>query len=132
VPRLAARFESLPEYPLAHIPRRKRELLARGVDVIDLGAGDADFAPPAAAVEALAKAARDPAMHRYGFALGLVAYREAVSAWMARRFGLEVDRVINLRPPEDATTTYTDYVSLRWARDWPAEDLWVLAKPAAA
>jgi len=36
----------LPEYPLATIPQKKRELAARGVDVIDLGAGDADLAPP--------------------------------------------------------------------------------------
>jgi LL-diaminopimelate aminotransferase len=98
VPRLAARFDSLPEYPLAHIPRRKRELLARGVDVIDLGAGDADFAAPAAAVEALTRAAREPAMHRYGFGLGLVAYREAVSAWMERRFGLHFDPIAEVVP----------------------------------
>jgi LL-diaminopimelate aminotransferase len=91
VPRLAARFDDLPEYPLAHIPRRKRDLAARGVDVIDLGAGDADLAPPAAAIEALARAAHDPAMHRYGFGLGLVEFREAVSAWMQRRFGVRVD-----------------------------------------
>ena len=36
MPRLAGRFASLPEYPLANIPRRKRELLARGVDVGDV------------------------------------------------------------------------------------------------
>jgi LL-diaminopimelate aminotransferase len=98
VPRLAARFESLPEYPLAHIPRRKRELLARGVDVIDLGAGDADFSPPSAAIEALALAAREAAMHRYGFGLGLVAYREAVAAWMTRRFGLYFDPIAEVVP----------------------------------
>jgi LL-diaminopimelate aminotransferase len=98
VPRLAARFESLPEYPLAHIPRRKRELLARGVDVIDLGAGDADLPPPPAAVDALTRAARDPAMHRYGFGLGLVAYREAVCAWMERRFGLRFDPTTEIVP----------------------------------
>jgi LL-diaminopimelate aminotransferase len=98
VPRLAARFASLPEYPLANIPRRKRELLARGVDVIDLGAGDADFAPPAAAMDALARAAREPAMHRYGFGLGLVAYREAVSSWMERRFGLRFDPLTEVVP----------------------------------
>jgi SAM-dependent methyltransferase len=44
---------------------------------------------------------------------------------------LEVDRLAHLRPPEEATTTYDDYVSLRWARSWPAEDLWVLHKPSA-
>ena len=98
MPRLAARFESLPEYPLAHLPRRKRELLARGVDVIDLGAGDADFAPPAQAIDALAQAAREPAMHRYGFGLGLVAFRDAISAWMQRRFSMRFDPIEEVVP----------------------------------
>src|SRR5919106_828321 len=48
-----------------------------------------------------------------------------------RDSGLEVGRPIHLRPRPNATTTYPDYVSLRWARDWPAEDLWVVTKPAA-
>ncbi len=91
MPPLSSRFQTLPEYPLAAIPARKRELVARGVDVIDLGAGDADLAPPAAAVDALARAAADPAMSRYGFGLGLPAYREAICAWMQRRFGLTFD-----------------------------------------
>ena len=42
--------------------------------------------------------------------------------------GLEVERLIHLRPPEDAMTTYDDYAPLDWARRWPAEDLWVLTK----
>ena len=48
-----------------------------------------------------------------------------------RASGLEVDRLVHLRPPQGATTTYDDYVSLRWARSWPAEDLWVVIKPKA-
>jgi LL-diaminopimelate aminotransferase len=91
MPQRSARFHTLPEYPLAAIPARKRELLARGVDVIDLGAGDADLAPPEAAVEALSRAARDPMMSRYGFGLGLPAYREAIAAWMHRRFAQTFD-----------------------------------------
>ncbi|MBI1809895.1 MAG: aminotransferase class I/II-fold pyridoxal phosphate-dependent enzyme, partial [Gemmatimonadetes bacterium] len=87
MPAFTHRFTSLPFYLLATIPQKKRELVARGVDVIDLGAGDADLAPPPKAVEALAAAARDPAMSRYGFGLGLPAFREAVAAWMERRFG---------------------------------------------
>jgi protein involved in polysaccharide export with SLBB domain len=43
---LASRFTNFPAYPLADVPQIKRELAARGVDVIDLGAGDADLAPP--------------------------------------------------------------------------------------
>jgi LL-diaminopimelate aminotransferase len=98
VPSPAARVRTLPEYPLAAIPQRKRDLLARGVDVIDLGAGDADLAPPPAVVEALDRAARDPSMSRYGFGLGLPAFREAISAWMARRFGLKLNPLTEVVP----------------------------------
>jgi LL-diaminopimelate aminotransferase len=98
VPNPAARVRTLPEYPLAAIPQRKRELLARGVDVIDLGAGDADLAPPAAAVDALARAAAQPSMSRYGFGLGLPSFREAISAWMQRRFGLRFDPIQEIVP----------------------------------
>ncbi|HEY8470647.1 MAG TPA: aminotransferase class I/II-fold pyridoxal phosphate-dependent enzyme [Longimicrobiales bacterium] len=91
MPRLADRFRNFPAYPLAQVPELKRQLAAQGVDVIDLGAGDADLAPPPAAVRALAEAAATPAMSRYGFQLGLPEFREAVARWMKRRFGVEVD-----------------------------------------
>jgi len=51
VPRYSERLLKLPDYPMAAIPAKKRELVGHGVDVIDLGAGDADLAPPAAAVK---------------------------------------------------------------------------------
>jgi LL-diaminopimelate aminotransferase len=98
MPSRSDRFATLPDYPLALIPVRKRALLARGVDVIDLGAGDADLPPPAAAVEALAAAARVPAMNRYGFGLGNPAYREAVAGWMAQRFGTQFDPFTEIVP----------------------------------
>ena len=91
MPQLAKRFETLPEYVLARIPQRKHDLLKRGVDVIDLGAGDADLMPPESALRRLSEVAYIPAMNRYGFGLGLVQFREAVSAWMQRRFGLTFD-----------------------------------------
>jgi LL-diaminopimelate aminotransferase len=88
---IAERFKAFPPYPLADVPQIKRELIARGVDVIDLGAGDADLAPPPAAVTELKRAVDNPAMSRYGFQLGLPAYREAVAAWMLKRFGVSLD-----------------------------------------
>jgi LL-diaminopimelate aminotransferase len=91
MPRLARRFQSLPPYPLTDVPGIKRELRARGVDVIDLGTGDADLAPPPAAVQALQQAACDTNNSRYPFQLGLVPFREEIARFMAHRFGLEVD-----------------------------------------
>lgn len=96
--RTSGRMARLPGYPLADVPRIRRELLAAGVDVIDLGAGDADLAPPPAAVAALREAVGDPAFSRYPFQLGLPAFREAVARFMARRFGVEVDPVHEVLP----------------------------------
>ena len=98
MPRQTDRLKSLPPYVLAAIPQRKRELLARGMDVIDLGAGDADLSPPDAAIEALAAAAREPAMSRYGFGLGLPAFRDATAAFMHRRFGHQLDPLSEIVP----------------------------------
>lgn len=98
MPRFSHRFSQFPVYPLAHVPQRKRELLLRGVDVIDLGAGDADLAPPPAAVRALQQAAETPSLGRYGFGLGHVPYREAIVAWMERRFGTRFDPMAEVVP----------------------------------
>jgi LL-diaminopimelate aminotransferase len=98
MPRLAARLRGFPPYPLADVPAIKRRLVAEGVDVIDLGAGDADLAPPPAAVAALREAAGEPAMSRYPFQLGLPAFREAVAAWMERRFGVRLDPFAEIHP----------------------------------
>src|SRR5690349_21656007 len=98
LPQLTERFKAFPVYPLAHVPAKKRELLQRGVDVIDLGAGDADLAPPPAAVDALVKAAHTPAMGRYGFGLGHVPFREAITEWMAVRFGQRFDPISEIVP----------------------------------
>jgi LL-diaminopimelate aminotransferase len=68
------------------------------MDVIDLGAGDADLAPPPAALARLAEASREPALQRYGFGLGYMPYRETVSAWMERRFGVRFDPLTEVVP----------------------------------
>lgn len=98
MPQLAKRFETLPEYVLARIPQKKHELLKKGVDVIDLGAGDADLMPPEAALRRITEAVYIPSMNRYGFGLGLVQFREAVTSWMERRFKLRFDPLKEIVP----------------------------------
>lgn len=92
------RLNSLPGYPLAEIPTIKRRLIAAGMDVIDLGAGDNDTPPPAPVVEALREALGDPALSKYGFQQGLPAFRTACSEYMARRFGHQFDPLTELLP----------------------------------
>jgi SAM-dependent methyltransferase len=44
-----------------------------------------------------------------------------------REAGFEVEALHELQPPAGATTTY-EWVSLEWARSWPAEEIWVARK----
>lgn len=97
-PRIAQRVGQLPGYPLAHIPRRKRELIAQGVDVIDLGAGDADVPPPQIAIDTLKDSLAGVAVHKYGFQLGHVPFREAIVRYHQRRFGTAFDPMTDLLP----------------------------------
>jgi LL-diaminopimelate aminotransferase len=96
--KLASRFNGFPPYPLVEVPRIKRELKAKGVDVIDLGAGDADLAPPPAVIQALAAASNEPSMSRYPFQLGLPELREEISSWMETRFGVALDPYREILP----------------------------------
>ncbi len=47
---------------------------------------------------------------------------------LLRRHGLVVEDLVELRPPEGATTTYG--YDLGWARRWPLENVWKARKPA--
>ena len=66
---------------------------AAGIDVISLAIGDPVDATPACVVEALVEAARDKANHRYPTdeEWGMLAFREAVARWYARRYEVKLD-----------------------------------------
>lgn len=46
---------------------------------------------------------------------------------LLRRSGFEVEDMIEVRPREDATTSYP-YAPVEWARRWPAEEVWKALK----
>lgn len=50
--------------------------------------------------------------------------------WIAlfRSCGLAIERLEELQPDEQSATTYEGFVSLEWARKWPAEIIWVVRK----
>ncbi|HTN70764.1 MAG TPA: LL-diaminopimelate aminotransferase, partial [Methylomirabilota bacterium] len=75
----AKRINDLPPYLFAEIDRRKREALARGVDLIDLGIGDPDIPTPAPIVEKLVESASKPVNHRYPNSFGMPEFRDAVA-----------------------------------------------------
>jgi hypothetical protein len=43
--------------------------------------------------------------------------------------GLRVEDLIEIQPPEDATSTYRDGGDHAWARQWPMDQIWRLRKP---
>lgn len=87
----ARRISTLPPYLFAEIDRKKREVQARGVDLIDLGIGDPDIPTPGRIIAKLAEAAAKPENHRYPSSSGLLEFRQSVAHWYQRRFGVRVD-----------------------------------------
>jgi LL-diaminopimelate aminotransferase len=94
----SARLGALPGYPLAELPGIKRQLIAAGRDVIDLGAGDNDTPPPRLAVDALKQALENPANSKYGFQQGHPEFRRAASDYVHRRFGQRFNATTELVP----------------------------------
>jgi len=87
----AERLKRLPPYLFKEIDRQKEEVRAKGVDIIDLGVGDPDIPTPPHIIEALNKAALDPANHRYPSYSGMHDFNAAVARWYKRRFGVDLD-----------------------------------------
>ncbi|MCG6553472.1 MAG: LL-diaminopimelate aminotransferase [Candidatus Magnetominusculus sp. LBB02] len=90
---LAERVKHLPPYLFDKIDKLKKQARSKGVDLIDLSIGDPDIPTPAHIVEALRAAASKPEHHRYPSYEGMAAYREAVTGWYFRRFGVRLDPV---------------------------------------
>jgi LL-diaminopimelate aminotransferase len=75
----------------AELERKIAAKRAAGVDVISLGIGDPDTPTYPPIVEAAQRAVADPSTHTYPTNRGRRELLEAVSAFYARRFGVELD-----------------------------------------
>ncbi|MDQ8755418.1 LL-diaminopimelate aminotransferase [Sphingosinicella sp. LHD-64] len=85
------RIRRLPPYVFAEVNAMKAAARARGEDIIDLGMGNPDGAPPAHVVEKLAEVARNPRAHGYSASRGIAGLRRAQAAYYQRRFGVDLD-----------------------------------------
>ncbi len=85
------RLKKLPPYLFVELDRKKAEVQARGVDVIDLGVGDPDLPTPPHIVEAGKRAMEKPENHHYPSSAGMLAFREAAAQWFEKRFGVKLD-----------------------------------------
>jgi acetylornithine aminotransferase len=83
-------------YPFVRIEEAKRRKAAEGVRIFDFGMGD-----PREPTDPLIKRALGEALDEatgYPTAVGLPEYRDAVAAWIGRRFGVSVDPASELIP----------------------------------
>ncbi len=87
----AKRLQALPPYLFAEMDRLKQEQVKKGVDIISLGIGDPDLPTPPHIIQALARAAADPANHQYPSYEGMPAFRKAAADWYRSRFGVTLD-----------------------------------------
>ena len=81
----------LPPYVFEQVNRLKASARSRGADIIDLGMGNPDGAPPRHVIEKLAEVAAKPTAHRYSASKGIPGLRKAQAAYYRRRFGVELD-----------------------------------------
>lgn len=88
---LSGRIQALPPYLFAEIDRKKQEVRARGMDIIDLGVGDPDRPTPKFIVDRMKRETAVPANHRYPSYEGLPVFRAAAAEWYRRRFGVSLD-----------------------------------------
>lgn len=98
-------FDRIGEENAFAVLARAAALANLGTDVINLGIGQPDFPTPENIVEAAVKALRD-GHHGYTPAMGILPLREAVSADLHRRFGVEVDPDLVLIVPGGKVTMF--------------------------
>jgi len=87
----AKRIAKVPPYLFAQIDKKREEMKARGVDIINLGIGDPDLPTPAHITSALHQAIDNPRSFGYPPYEGTFAFREAVAFWYHKRFLVDLD-----------------------------------------
>src|SRR3982751_4602669 len=86
---LASRMAHIEPFEVMEIQTLARECEARGMDVIHLELGEADFRTPKPIVDA-AKRALDEERMYYTSAVGLIELREAISRFYKQRYRIDV------------------------------------------
>ena len=94
--RLSPVLEGMRVYPFTRLSDAKRRLVEAGVDVIDFGIGEPREETPAFIRDAL-MAGLEP-LSTYPEAQGLPELRAAISGWIARRFGPQLDADTEIVP----------------------------------
>jgi LL-diaminopimelate aminotransferase len=85
------RLEAIPPYKFQELEQQIAEKRAAGIDVISLGIGDPDEPTYPHVVEAMQEAVANSAYHQYPSNRGRDEFRQGLSKFYDRRFGVEID-----------------------------------------
>lgn len=85
------RLDKLPPYLFAEMERKKRDLEAKGKDIVNLGIGDPDQMPPEPVLAKLVESLHDNGIHQYSSTQGSEFFREGIAKWMKGRYGVALD-----------------------------------------
>ncbi|GFE68030.1 aspartate aminotransferase [Chroococcus sp. FPU101] len=87
----ANRLSALPPYVFARLDELKAQARAQGIDLIDLGMGNPDGLAPKPVIEAAREAFAHAPFHGYPPFEGTASFREAITAWYQRRYGVDLN-----------------------------------------
>ncbi len=85
------KLRKLPPYLFLEIERKKKELLNKGIDLIDFGVGDPDLPTPENIISVMRKAVEKPINHRYPLGTGTHAFKQAITQWYKKRFSVSLN-----------------------------------------
>jgi LL-diaminopimelate aminotransferase len=85
------RLEAIPPYKFQELEQQIADKRAAGIDVISLGIGDPDEPTYPHVVEAMQEAVANADYHRYPSNRGRDEFRQGLSDFYDRRFGVEID-----------------------------------------
>ena len=77
----AERLSALPTYVFARLEELKALAREQGLDLIDLGMGNPDGAPPQPIIDAAITALSNPQNHGYPPFEGTASFRKAIATW---------------------------------------------------
>jgi LL-diaminopimelate aminotransferase len=84
------RLKKLPPYLFAEFERKRAALEKAGKDIVNLGIGDPDQAPPRLLLDTMTAHLNDEYIHQYSSSQGTEEFRGAVASFMKKRYGIDL------------------------------------------
>ena len=84
------RLKKLPPYLFAEFERKRAALEKQGKDIVNLGIGDPDQAPPRLLLDTMVAHLNDEYIHQYSSSQGIDEFKSAVAAFMKKRYSVDL------------------------------------------